>query len=167
MPYDTESLSHGSSMQVFEVEGAKFSVLICFELSLDWLVRAARNAGAEYVINISNDGWFADSAELDLALGQGVFRAIENRMGVVRSVNTGISCFIDPLGRVKPLEVAGRRKQVSGTLHGRVALSGVKTVFASRGGWFGLANLAAAAAAAGHALARLARKGKFLFDKFR
>ncbi len=146
LPYEAESLTHGTTMEIFDVAGAKFAVVICFELSLDWLVRGARNAGAQYVINISNDGWFTDSAELDLALGQGVFRAIENRMGVVRSVNTGISSFIDPVGHVNLLEVDGRRKQVSGTLHGRVALGGAKTLFTKWGNWFGFLNLLCAIA---------------------
>lgn len=152
LPYESESLTHGTRLHVFEVAGSKFSVNICFELSIDSLCREARLAGAEYLVNISNDGWFTDSAELDLALGQGVFRAIENRMGVVRSVNTGISCFIDPLGRVELLEVDGRRKRVSGTLHRRVALSAGETVFTAWGNWFGFVNLLAALAVTLHAI---------------
>jgi apolipoprotein N-acyltransferase len=167
MPYEAESLSHGTSMEVFDVAGAKFSVVICFELSLDWLVRMARNAGAQYVINISNDGWFCNSAELDLALGQGVFRAIENRMGVVRSVNTGISCFINPVGRVSFLEVGGRRKQVSGTLHSRVALAGGETVFSRFGSWFGLVNLLGAIAVAVYSCVAFARSKVIRDSKFR
>ncbi len=159
MPYESETLTHGTSLDVFEVAGAKFSVSICFELSLDWMVRRARNAGAEYLINISNDGWFTDSAELDLALGQGVFRAIENRMGVVRSVNTGISCFIDPSGKVDILEVGGMRKQVSGTLRRRVPLAQGSTIFMTAGNWFAMLALLCAAAVALHACGALfARK---------
>jgi apolipoprotein N-acyltransferase len=167
LPYESESLSHGTSMEVFEVAGAKFSVMICFELSLDWLVRSARNAGAQYVINISNDGWFQNSAELDLALGQGIFRAIENRMGVVRSVNTGISCFIDPAGKVSILEVDSRRKQVSGTLHSRVGLGTGKTVFSALGSWFGLLTLLGAIAVVAYGCATIIRTKTNRGDKFR
>jgi len=166
LPYEAEPLTHGASMEVFDAAGSKFSVVICFELSLDWLVRKARNAGADYIINISNDGWFAGSAELDMAVVHGVFRAIENRMGVVRAVNTGISCFIDPAGRATVLEVKGKRKQVPGVIHGRVGLAGQKTVFSSVGGLFGQLNLLLGAALAlymciGFVQARLGRAGKF------
>lgn len=159
LPYETEPLTHGRSMEVFDVAGAKFSVVICFELSFDWLVRAARNAGAQYLINISNDGWFTDSAELDLALGQGVLRAIENRIGVVRSVNTGISCFINPLGKVTSVvEVDGDCKQVSGTLYDRVALGGGRTAFTVVGNLFALLNLLGAIAVAVYACVGLVKR---------
>jgi len=146
MPYESETLTHGTTLEVFDIAGAKFAVSICFELSLDWMARRARNAGAQYLINISNDGWFTDSAELDMALGQGVFRAIENRMGIVRSVNTGISCFIDPAGRVEIIEVNGRRKQVSGTIRRNVPLARGTTIFMTAGNWFALLMLLCAAA---------------------
>jgi len=165
IPYESESLTHGEKMAVFDVAGSKFSVLICFELSFDWLVRRAINEGADYIVNISNDGWFRTSAELDLALSQGVFRAVENRTGVVRSVNTGISCFIDPLGRKKILEVDGRRKQVAGTLHGKVALRAGNTLFTRMGNWFAALNLLLAAAVALHAGIRAVRRKRMAASK--
>ena len=51
-------------------------------------------------MNISNDGWFLHSHELPQHLAICVFRAVENRVGIARAVNTGISAFIDPNGRI-------------------------------------------------------------------
>src|SRR5207302_404203 len=48
---------------------------------------------------VSNDGWFNHSAELEQHLSASVFRAVEYRMPIARAVNTGISLFIDSVGR--------------------------------------------------------------------
>lgn len=50
---------------------------------------------------MSNDGWFHHSTELEEHLAAGVFRAVENRVAVARSVNTGESALIDPNGRIQ------------------------------------------------------------------
>ena len=55
---------------------------------------------ADFLVNISNDGWFLHGDELPQHLASCVFRAVENRVGVARAVNTGISGFIDPAGRI-------------------------------------------------------------------
>ena len=55
---------------------------------------------ADLLINLSNDGWFLYKSELPQHLAIAVFRAVENRLGLVRSVNTGISAAIDPKGHI-------------------------------------------------------------------
>src|SRR5690606_13894487 len=62
---------------------------------------AARST--DFVLNISNDGWFQYSAELEQHLAICAFRAVENRVGIARAVNTGISGFVDPNGRIYSL----------------------------------------------------------------
>jgi len=120
MPYETLDLSPGSRMTIFEVSGFRFYAPICFELSFDDQVREAARAGAQVIVNISNDAWFKDSAELDLAVAQAVFRAVETRTPVVRVVNAGITRLVDAGGRITYLERRGRRKQVAGTLRAEV-----------------------------------------------
>src|SRR5262249_20469782 len=54
----------------------------------------------DMLLNISNDGWFSHSSELEMHLAASVFRAVENRIAVARAVNTGASALIDPSGRI-------------------------------------------------------------------
>jgi apolipoprotein N-acyltransferase len=79
-----------------------FSVLICFEDTVAPLARHAVNAGARWLVNQTNDAWF-DEAEAMQHMAQCVFRAIENRVPVVRCANNGVTCAIDSFGRVSAL----------------------------------------------------------------
>ncbi len=97
----------GSEAVAFSVEGARFGVLICYESIFAGLSREYRRAGADFVVNITNDAWFgrerpwwSRTSALYQHPAHLVMRAIENRMGVARAANTGISLFVDPLGRV-------------------------------------------------------------------
>jgi len=84
---------------VYESYG-NFSVLICFEDVFPALSRRFVRGGASFLVNITNDAWFKDSAAPYQHVQASVFRAIENRVNVIRSANTGVSCFIDPTGRI-------------------------------------------------------------------
>ncbi|MHC1711447.1 MAG: apolipoprotein N-acyltransferase [Solidesulfovibrio sp.] len=74
--------------------------LICYEAIFPELAQRRVEAGANLLVNISNDAWFGDSAaprqHLDLAL----LRAVEQGRALVRGTNTGISAVIDPRGRI-------------------------------------------------------------------
>ncbi len=84
---------------------AKFSVLICFEDVFAYLSRNAVRDGAEILINQTNDAWFDGSAGLEQHLSHSVFRCVENRVPAVRCANTGITCHIDPVGRIDAFEL--------------------------------------------------------------
>lgn len=77
-----------------------FSVLICFEDVFPDVVRHFVRRGARLLINISNDAWFHESGAPFQHAQASVFRAVENRVPVVRATNTGFSCFIDSRGRI-------------------------------------------------------------------
>ncbi len=79
---------------------AKFSVLICFEDTFPALVRTFCRHGAHFLINITNDAWFGKTTAPYQHAQASIFRAVENRVWVVRAANTGLSCFISPEGRV-------------------------------------------------------------------
>ena len=74
--------------------------LICYEAIFPELAQQRVEAGANILVNISNDAWFGDSPaprqHLDLAL----LRAVEQERAIVRGTNTGISAVIDPRGRI-------------------------------------------------------------------
>jgi apolipoprotein N-acyltransferase len=79
---------------------ARFGVLICFEDIFPGMVRRFVKDGADFMVNITNDAWFGRSAAPYQHAANSVFRAVENRRPFVRSANTGLSCFIDRLGRI-------------------------------------------------------------------
>ena len=86
--------------------GARFGTLVCFESAYPEHARRFRREGANVLVNLTNDAWFGREPwySRTTALWQHpahlVMRAIENRVGVARAANTGISLFVDPRGRV-------------------------------------------------------------------
>jgi len=109
--FPLKSLSVFSSPQggiVRSVNFFRFGVLICFEDIFPHLAREFVKDGANFLVNMTNDAWFGDTAAAEQHLQASVFRAIENRVPVIRAANTGVSCFIDPTG-----EVTGRVTGVS------------------------------------------------------
>lgn len=95
----------GDSMTVFHFNKEdgrpfRFSVLICFESVFSELVSEAVNSDAEFLIIITNDGWFGKTSGPIQHMQYAVLRAIENRKWIARCAQTGISCFIDPLGNI-------------------------------------------------------------------
>lgn len=97
---------------------AAFSVLICFEDVFPELSRRFVLAGAQFLLNITNDAWYERTAASSQHLQASVLRAVENRIWVCRSANTGISAFIRPDGRQAALVrgPGGEQIFVEGTL---------------------------------------------------
>ncbi|MFA5388122.1 MAG: apolipoprotein N-acyltransferase [Candidatus Omnitrophota bacterium] len=79
---------------------AKFGVLICFEDIFPEIAKKFVKNGAKFLIVITNDAWYGKSGAAYQHAACSVFRAIENRVPVVRCANTGYSCFIDSKGRI-------------------------------------------------------------------
>ena len=104
-------LTAGDTVEVFEYEKWRLLPMICFEDTVPHLVRRMVYSGTkqdgtqvDVLVNLTNDGWFHGSSELDQHLITSKFRAIETRVPLVRAVNTGISAIIDGDGVVREPE---------------------------------------------------------------
>lgn len=110
-PYggDYNTLQPGTRITLFPLDSAagkfKYVTPICFEDVDSALVaqmfrpESGSAKRADLIVNLTNDGWFRVN-QMPQHLQIATFRSIENRVPTARSVNTGISAFIDPVGRV-------------------------------------------------------------------
>jgi apolipoprotein N-acyltransferase len=92
--------SAGDEAVVFDAEGRRMSVAICYESVYPWIARAFVARGSELLVTITNDAWFGRSSAAYQHFEQGALRAVEQGRYVVRAANTGISGAVDPYGRV-------------------------------------------------------------------
>ncbi|MCU0822264.1 MAG: apolipoprotein N-acyltransferase [Spirochaetes bacterium] len=90
----------GDAPATFEVNGRKFGTLICYEGIFYRLCRKYKMLGADFLVNITNDGWTDSYSGHIQHFSASVFRAIENGIWYLRAGNTGLTALIDPYGRV-------------------------------------------------------------------
>jgi apolipoprotein N-acyltransferase len=138
------SLTFGHEPAWFTLGPYRLATAICFEDTVPHVTRrffseAKDGHQPDLLINISNDGWFQGSEELDMHLAVSIFRAIENRVPLARAANTGISALIDGNGRV----VASLAKMRAGVVSETVPLDDRRSAYSRLGDWVGLTCLAA------------------------
>jgi apolipoprotein N-acyltransferase len=95
--------NHVEPLELPSVHGEplRLTALICYEDIVSRFVRRAVAEGdPDFLVNVTVDTWFGDTQEPWVHLTLATFRAIEHRRTLVRSTNSGVSAFIDPLGRV-------------------------------------------------------------------
>ena len=120
-----------------------FGVVICYEDTDPGIARHYVNGTGEpidFLVNISNDGWFNGTEEHEQHLAICRFRAVECRRSVLRAVNMGISGIIDPDGRVVklPAETWAASKKMEGVVSGSVPLDNRASAYARFGDWLPL-----------------------------
>lgn len=130
---------------------APLGVSICFEGLFPALSRESVRAGAAILVNVTNDGWYRDTAAPEQHLAATVFRAVENGRWLVRAANTGISAFVSPRG-----EIVGRTPLLApAVLVGSVAPLTHRTPYARWGDLFAVACALSTLAALGIGFARV------------
>ena len=143
----------GERTVLFPSAAGPFSCLVCFEAIFPDLSRSDVRAGARWLVNITNDEWFGNSAALYQHAAMSVFRAVENRVPLARCANTGLTLVADANGRVlATLPVFRPGVLVSGLP--RPATIGFPTPYTRFGDWPGLMSLLALAGLALRAAAR-------------
>jgi len=78
----------------------RLGTLICYESIFPGLARKSVAAGANLLVNLTNDAWYGRSSAPHHSFAMAVLRSVETRRSLVRAANTGISGFVNPLGRV-------------------------------------------------------------------
>lgn len=129
-------LTAGTEPLAVNVAGFEVAATICYETTLPRAVRsivrdlAAKQQRPDLIANLTNDGWFWGSSELDMHLASAVLRAVEVRTPIVVAANTGISAWIDGSGRVR------RRgpKRATATVRAEVDADGRGSLFLVWGG---------------------------------
>lgn len=82
------------------MDGVALGMLICYEAIFPDLAQKQVARGASVLVNISNDAWFGDTSAPRQHLDLSIMRAVEQGRWLARSTNTGISAFVDPVGRI-------------------------------------------------------------------
>ena len=162
-PYDYDyNLTKGVEFTTFEMKADNkkygFGALICYDdtdpkVTRGMVVSDEGAKKADWLVNISNDGWYVrykdgkvlPSVELSQRTVITAFRAVENRVSIIRSVNTGISCLIDSTGLIRDGFISGNlpeaamdRQGVEGWFVDRVAIDDRVTFFSRHGQWLEL-----------------------------
>lgn len=133
-------MSRGQTYNIFHYNDKKFSVLICFEDVFPFFVSRFAQ-GRDFLVNITNDGWFQGEPEASQHLAIMVFRAIENRISIVRCANTGISGWVSFKGDVHKLMDQGRSLFFSGSGNFEVSLNRAGSFYRQHGEIFSFACL--------------------------
>ncbi len=100
LTHQVGDMTHGWRRDLFATGGHKIGVFICYESIFADEVRIFAKEGANVFVNISDDGWYGDTSAPWQHLNMARMRAIENRRWLLRSTDTGVTCVIDPYGRI-------------------------------------------------------------------
>jgi apolipoprotein N-acyltransferase len=97
---DTHFWEKGTEYTVFNADGVRFSTPICYEDTFGSMCRRFVREGAQVIANVSNDSWSQAVAAEMQHMQMAVLRAVENRRTVVRATNGGMTCTIEPDGKI-------------------------------------------------------------------
>jgi apolipoprotein N-acyltransferase len=147
--------ARGREFPVYQAAIGGFGVVICYESAFEDLPRRYRRAGADFLVNITNDAWFGRTSAPAQHASHLVLRAIETRMGVARAANSGISQFVDPLGHA----YASTQLETEALVADRLRTSDVSTLYVRLGDWVGVLTVLATLGFVGLAVVRRRSSG--------
>jgi apolipoprotein N-acyltransferase len=142
----------------------KTATLICFEDVFPDLARHYVSDDTDFLVNLTNDGWFGEGAAQWQQAAAAAFRAVENNVPLVRCCNNGLTCWVDVTGRLRDIF-----RDKTGSVYGMGATTidlpllppGGKrtpTFYNQHGDWFGWACVGWTAFFLGMAVLRNRRK---------
>jgi apolipoprotein N-acyltransferase len=137
------TLNFGHNALPLSLGPYRIATAICFEDTVPHMIRrffreTTDGRQPDVLVNLSNDGWFHGSAELDMHLAVSVFRTIEHRVPLARAVNTGISALIDGNGEIRD----ALPRETETVLSVSVPLDDRTSNYTVLGDWVGISCLA-------------------------
>ncbi len=126
------SFQKGKSLKPVKIEGNQIGISICYETIFHNLIRKQVKAGAEVLINLSNDAWYVSTPALIQHYLIDRVRCVENKRFLVRSANGGISGIVSPVGNLEKLSELDRPS----TTFGEIKLISEKTFYVKWGDYF-------------------------------
>ena len=100
---DTHFWEKGKEANLLEFKNLKIGTPICFEDSFGYISKAFSRRGANIIINLTNDAWANSAVSQYQHLSMAVFRAVENRLPVLRATSSGQTAFIDQNGNIQKM----------------------------------------------------------------
>lgn len=142
-PREPESRDADGSSGASPHQKVKTATLICFEDVFPHLVREYVNDDTDFLVNLTNDGWFGEGGEQWQHAASAVFRAVENGVPLLRCCNNGVTCWIDARGVVRQVF-----RDANGSIYGPGIMTAQipllapgekreRTFYNRHGDWFG------------------------------
>jgi apolipoprotein N-acyltransferase len=94
-----QSFSADDEREILEINQLKFIPLICYEIIYSGKINPNKNY-YDFILNISEDGWFGKTIGPEQHLTHSIFRSIEEGKNILRSTNNGISAIVNPKGQI-------------------------------------------------------------------
>lgn len=161
IPAMVGDVTAGSEVTVSDVAGIRLGAFICFEATRPEIARRMRRAGAQVLVQVSNEAWFGPTAAPKQMLAHAIFRAVENDAELIRATNSGLSARINRLGQAEGLtpafDVAVRRWKIR-------PAQGETTFYTRHGDAFAVACLVLSLAGLGAGVA--SRKGSSFIKRW-
>jgi apolipoprotein N-acyltransferase len=137
-----DGFTPGDRVVPFKLTGlaASISTLICFEDAFPQEARSHTGADTDFLVNLTNDGWFGDGPEQKQHAVMALFRAVENGIPLVRCTNNGLTCWVDAQGRIREVLEAGGSIYAPGFIAPEIPLRDPnrgRTFYNQHGDWFG------------------------------
>jgi len=125
------NFARGKKGVVFKYKHFKIAPLICYEENFERLSRQYKKSGANLIVVLTNDAWFDKTPTFTLFPRSDVYRALENRIWLARSANTGLSFIVNPDGKI----VFSIKPDITAVLKARFNLTTYPETFYDRFGW--------------------------------
>ncbi|MGP8198633.1 MAG: apolipoprotein N-acyltransferase [Limisphaerales bacterium] len=135
-------ITPGDRVVDFEIKNpsAKMSVLICFEDMFAQEARQHVGPDTDFLVNLTDDGWFGHAAEQWQQAASAIFRAVENGVPLLRCTNDGLTCWADAQGRVRQIQNASGNVYGPGFIIAQIPLRAAgdrhQTFYNRHGDWF-------------------------------